>query len=128
MKVDRLDPIARISDHFGVFAAMGYTLEEACEACPYRLRMARASLIARLKARGVVFAGTRQAPARRYLSRRRKRLTITEAIRESRVPISHQAVRYRVKNLGWSLEKAIHAPLLTRAESGRLGARRAAGS
>jgi len=120
---NRLDTIAKAADHFRVFAEMGVPFAEAKAACPYRFRMSTADLIAGLAKHGVRFPDTAKTKAKRYPARTRHQ-TIIEAIRESGVNVTPQAVRYRVNKMGWPLERAISEPMMSRREAGRLGVQR----
>lgn len=122
---NRLDAIAKAADHFRVFAEMGLTFAEAKAACPYRFRLTRSDLIAGLAKHGVRFPDTAQTKAKRYsIQSKGRKQTINEAIRESGVSVTPQAVRYRVKKMGWPLERAISEPMMSRREAGRLGVQR----
>jgi hypothetical protein len=119
----RVDHIDSIADNFRAFAAMGLTLREACRACPFPINLSRPKLIASLRTHGVVFPETRESKQAQKYATRTKKKSIRQAIRESGVPISAQAVRYRITRMNWSLDKALSTPVMTRAESGRLGVR-----
>jgi hypothetical protein len=114
----------QVADQFRALAAMGYTLQQARQACPHPIRINNARLSAGLRAAGVVFPETREPKRAKTYRIRNTRKTIKRAIRESGQPISPQAVRYRVNVMGWTLQRALNTPTLTRAESGRIGAKR----
>ena len=113
-----------IVGQFRAFAAMGYTLTEACEACPPEHRVKRDLLLSGLRDEGVVFPDQRDSSkrAKSYPRKGAKQQSIAQAIRETRAPITPQAVRYRVKTMGMSLDAALTMPMMSRSEAGRLGA------
>lgn len=113
---NRLDPSAKPFESLAVYLRLGFSLDEALEVWPYSNRYSREEIEAEMRRQG--FRARRKA--RTYRTRRGSR-TIREALRESGVNCSPQAVNYRVRN-GWALDEAASTPPMSRSEAGRLGA------